>query len=421
MNERPVAIGAIALAQDPGATRDGVDVSYLLAILRCHGSLIAALTLAAGAVTVLVTLFTPRLYEAAVVFGATGSKMSDDVNPRATPTFRPMIANHSVAQQIVDRFHLNEAPYFYDAAAFLDKATELEEVRNTNVLLLTVRLREPALAAQVANALAQAAVAYTKSLSEEEGGRARDRIKAEVARSTERLQRASAALAAFNRSAQLELAGADLDALVVQRRSIPALVVQAEGSRAGATQAEHELSDHAKLDVTTRSVLDDPMAVEQVRAAAADRKVPLALSIKSESLNKAYEGLDITAAQNRVDLARAERQLKELSGVRRTDAATLATIRAYHEKKAEHAHLELEQTLAERTYTDVVSRYESARLQVAIRSADLQVIDPAVVPALPVPRGLVSRTCAAVLLAFALATGGALVAGLWRDGHAGMR
>jgi uncharacterized protein involved in exopolysaccharide biosynthesis len=429
MSERSTRIVAVP-APDPAgpppsgipSPADNVDLIRFIVLLWAYRYVIAAVTLLGAAAGFTIAIMGTRKYEATAVLTVLGSKLSEGQQNRVDPAnFRPVIMNNRVAQKIVEQFHLDQPPYNYTAALFLERAAQLDEVRNTTILRLSVRLQDPALSANVANAFADSAVAYTKSISESEGVRARDMMKAELDRAAARLKQASDALGAFNRSSQLELAAADVDALVEQRRSIPALVAQAEGRRAGAAQAERELADRAKLDVTTRTVLEDPAATEAVRTAAPDGRVPLSLRLKSESINQAYQDLEMEAAQNRVELARAERQLQELAGIRRTDAATLAKIRTFYEKKAEHNQLELERTLAEKAYTDVVARYEGARLQVATRSTELQVIDAAVAPYRPMPRGVVWFTVTLGIVAFAFSTIAALLVALWREGLSPLR
>ena len=94
---------------------------------------------------------------------------------------------------------------------------------------------------------------------------------------------------------------------------------------------------------------------------------------------------------------------------------TIAKVRAYNQKQAEHDRLDLEKKLAEKTYSEVVGRYEGARLQVAARSAQLQVIDPAVVPSRPISRQVVSKTVTALFAGFAVSAVCALAFGLSRE------
>jgi polysaccharide biosynthesis transport protein len=65
----------------------------------------------------------------------------------------------------------------------------------------------------------------------------------------------------------------------------------------------------------------------------------------------------------------------------------------------------MQEKLAEKIYVDVATRYEQARLQVAGRSAQLQVVDRALGPEAPVSPRIAVNVSAAVVLTFsAIAT-----------------
>jgi uncharacterized protein involved in exopolysaccharide biosynthesis len=397
----------------PGAA-DEVDLAPYVAILWRYRFLIAAVTLIAGAVTFVGAIRSTRVYEASAMLSVSASKLADTSSAIATANYRPVVANRAVAQKVVERFHLNAPPYSYTGTSFLEEAVQLEELRNTALLRLSVRLPDPRLAADVANTLASFAVDYAQTLSKDEVIRARDLIKLQLDLATARLKQTGEALAVFKRTAQLDLARADVDAIVDERRSLLGLAVDIEGKRASVRAAERELAARQKLDVTSKTIDQDPAMLEASRARAPGSGSALGLQMKSESVSRTYEDLDAHLSTNRVELAELEKRQQQLLDVRKLGHAQLSRIREFHDMEAEQDRLTLEYDLAEKSYQEVSVRYEGARLQVAGRSAELQIVDPAVVPTRPLSRQVVSRTLTASATGFGIAAVCALAFGLIR-------
>lgn len=393
---------------------DVVDLRPHLTVLWQFRFVILVVVLLTGAAAFFAAVNEQRIYEATAILSVSASKLTDGTTTVGTANFRPVVENRGVAQKLVQQFHLDGAPYFYTGASFLDNATQLDEIRNTGLMRVSVRLRDPQLTANVANALAAAAVDYSRTLGERDVISLRDLTKQQLDQAAARLRQASAALSEFNTNAKLDLARADVDALVEQRKSVPAVLSQIAAKRAAIAAADRELASRSKVDVTSKNVTDDTAMVEAVKAARPGGTPPLALNMKSESVNKTYENIDRSMAEDRVELAALERQLRQLTRVEHPDAAALTTIRKYHEDQAERERLEVERTGAEQAYLDASTKYEGARLQVAEHIPDLQVIDPAVVPSRPVSREVVSRTVTASVGALGVSVLCALLVGLWR-------
>jgi uncharacterized protein involved in exopolysaccharide biosynthesis len=397
----------------PGASGD-VDLAPYFAILWRYRFVIAAVTLIAGAASFIGAIRSTRLYEATAMLSVSPSKLADTSATIATANYRPVVANRTVAQKVVTQFHLDAPPYSYTGPSFLEEAVQLEEIRNTALLRLSVRLPDPRLAADVANTLAAFAVDYAQSLSKDEVIRVRDMIKLQLDLATARLKQTGDALSAFKRTAQVDLARVDVDAILDERRSLLGLLVDIEGKKASVHAAERELAGRQKLDTTSKSIDQDPAMLDAARARTPGSGAGLGLQMKTESVSRTYEDLDTSLTFDRVQLAELEKRKQQLVDVRKLDRSQVAKIREFQEMEAEQARLALEYGLAERSYQEVSARYEGARLQVAGRSAELQVVDPAVVPIRPLSRQVVSRTTTAAATAFGISAICALAFGAVR-------
>jgi uncharacterized protein involved in exopolysaccharide biosynthesis len=375
---------------------------------------IAVVTVIAGVIAFTVAIRSVRVYEASVILGVSASKLNDNAAAIAVTTanFRPIVGSRVVAQQVVTAFHLDGPPYQFSASSFLENAVQIEEIRNSGLLRLAVRLREPQLTANVANALAKSAVDYSQSLNQNEAIRARDFLKTQLDTARDRLQHAESALTRFKETAQVELAQADVAAIIDQRKSLLQLLVDIEATKARVLQAQQALNDHQSIVVLNRTLLDDPAFLEAARAAAKPSDNLVGLQMRSESLNGVYQSIDRNLTEDRSELAALEKRRQQLVNVRGLSGSQIAKVRELYDKQGTQVRLETEFNLAQRNYVDVASKYDGARLQVAARSTELDVIDPAVPPEHPLSRQVLSRTAVGIAVGFGIGVVGALLLAL---------
>ncbi len=236
------------------------------------------------------------------------------------------------------------------------------------------------------------------------------------------------------------------------------MTVDIEGQRAYLRQAEHDLAQQDRVRGVQRSVqLQEPRAVDddarrerersaneadrqraQQAARASDQRLeekPGATAMPAPEpppparpryqepeaepparaelrdalvdpyINPSYEILQqqVTAVRSRV--AQLERKRAEMLKARSSNGQ-LPALADFYTRKARQNELEMQQKLAEKIYVDVATRFEQARLQIAARSAQLQVLDPALPPDRKVyPREKLMAS-AALVLTFSLLTAG---------------
>jgi uncharacterized protein involved in exopolysaccharide biosynthesis len=109
-----------------------------------------------------------------------------------------------------------------------------------------------------------------------------------------------------------------------------------------------------------------------------------------------YEILEQQLSASRTKLTALERQRAEIVRATDLDAAGARKLNELYTKESRIDRLEREVTVYKQVYLDVFTRYEQARIQVAGRSAQLQVIDLAVPPRDPVSPRLLRDTVLAV-------------------------
>jgi uncharacterized protein involved in exopolysaccharide biosynthesis len=188
-----------------------------------------------------------------------------------------------------------------------------------------------------------------------------------------------------------------VNAMLFERGRLPDLLVEIEAERARLQRAEAELAGRQRIDSLTRTIDADPALAEAVRAGGGSPSAMLGLQMKSEEVNRVYEALEQDVTQARTQLAALEKRRAQLVNVQRLDAQQQAKLTELYRKEAELARLGTEFEVAQKSYTEIAARYDVARLQVAGRSSQLQVIDRAIVPDRPRSRNLVRNTVFAFL------------------------
>ncbi|HTV01574.1 MAG TPA: hypothetical protein VMF13_13585, partial [Luteitalea sp.] len=117
--------------------------------------------LAAAIVAAVPALMSARQYAATTTLLAFAGQVpaSGDSSGDAGATLLPIITNQAMVSDVVREFALTSAPNSLSPGTFRQRAMEVQLQPGSDVVSVTVRLSTPDLAARVANALADRAVA----------------------------------------------------------------------------------------------------------------------------------------------------------------------------------------------------------------------------------------------------------------------
>ncbi|MPZ17080.1 MAG: hypothetical protein GEV06_04070 [Luteitalea sp.] len=352
--------------------------------------LVIVLTLVGGLGGLAAGLLATRAYEAQTILGVSQTQL--DASQREQPadallgTFRSILTSQAIARGIVRDFRLNQPPHEMTAAQFLIRAVTVEAIPSTTLLNLRVTLADAALAANVANAMANRSADIGKALTLEEAVQARDGIAAQVKESRENLDKIAQQLEETKKEAQVELQEKDIDAILEQRGELRELIVEAAGERAALERAEEELAKRERIQTLSRSIDADPALAEAARSSGTQSI--LGLTLKDEAVNPTYDKLDEEVALARARVTDLERRRTQLTTQHNLKGVSIPLLNRLYESQRRISRLETDLEIARVVYVDVATRYEQARVQVASRSARLLVIDPAVPPTVPVSRHL---------------------------------
>lgn len=353
------------------------------------------------------TLLSGRRYEATLMLAVNQSKIGDtEAASVAAANFRPLIENHGIADAIIQEFKLDQPPLQMTRNDFLGEVLGVQELRGTSLIQLRVRMADADAAARIANAVAAKAVDLARRLSQDEAVQARDYIKVQMDEAGKRLSEAEQRLKDTREASQLEALKKDVDSMLDERAELMKAEVKIAGLRAKVAKGEEELAKRTRFLVATRSIDTDPSMMEAARAAqgSAPNAPPsvIGLTLRNEIVDDVYRSIDEQLASDRAELSEFEKQRDTLVRSKGPLNGRLPQLTELYRREAEVARLEVEKDLAQKIYVDVSSRYQSARLQVAGRSAQLQIIDPALPPNQPLPRNTVSRTMMGLVIGLVL-------------------
>ena len=414
MRNRVSEIGTVAALpsdrrRDDYDEGDEIDVrEYVLALWR-HRVAIVTGTLAAAIVALAVGLIMPRTYSAEAVLVIHQSKLltAAQIVPLTTASYRPILESPNLATTVVREFGLDRRGV--SATDFFSSVVTIDEVRNSTVFILKAALDDANLAARVANRTAELAVEEFRRLNQDEAFGSRDNIKTQFDEAQARMLQAEAQVLAFKNSSQIELLRNDVNAALQQRGGLLALLVQIEAEKARLAKAEAELAARQRIDTVKRSIDKAPALLEAARNPTREAGDLLSLQLSDESINSVYQQLDSQIAASRTALAALQRQKEQVVDVRKLDAPQLGQLTRLYDAESRLARLQVELDLARRVYDQIATAYQTARLQVAGRSAGLQMLEMALPPDRPMSRHIVRNTGIALVLGLFLSSVFALV------------
>lgn len=231
----------------------------------------------------------------------------------------------------------------------LKKQLKVEDVRNTNLISIAYRNKDPEHAAKVVNTLARVFIEQNQRLNKEEITSTKDFLETQIAAQKETLADAEKKVLDFKKSHELFSLEKEAGALVDAQVQLEATRMQAETELKGALaqQADLTVKTTAAGAVTDRSYAYWTTTLEQVKG-------------KITSL----------LAQQ----ASTDSQIAQLEG----------SIGRLPPQEAELARLLGNEKIASDIYTTLLSKYEEVSVNEAAKTASIRLIEPAVVADKPV-------------------------------------
>jgi uncharacterized protein involved in exopolysaccharide biosynthesis len=370
----------------PPTWRDqGVSAAYIGVLLQ-RWRLVLALTLAGALAGGIASRLVRPVYATGVTLAVAEPKIGggDRETRTSARDYLALLENRALAADTIRQFKLDQPPYNLGPETFLLRILQTEQIGQTNLLRLVVRLPDPKLASDIANHMAARVQNLTQRLTSEETSQARLTLSSQLTEARTRLDQAQTLLEAARTGGQYDLLKRDVDILLEQRRELRGVTVKIAGERASLARAEAELARRSRIDLLTRTIENDNILREAARESGGRNLI--GLSVKNEFVNVGYDDLDKKVSESRSLLSSLEQQRDQYARVSGLDKPTLDKLTQLYALETRVSRLELELELARRVYLETALAHEQVRMQVSSRSPMLQIVDPALVPERPEPR-----------------------------------
>jgi uncharacterized protein involved in exopolysaccharide biosynthesis len=386
-----------------------VSLSELLLVLWRYWLLVLGIAVSVGILAFLVSSNRTPVYEASSrLLVSPPTIAGGDRPPVSLGTYQALISNQSLILEVLKELGLTEPPHELTPAEALQRNLSIVAV-GTEVIMITARLDDAALAAQLANRLAERSIRVGQQVVQEDV----DMIKVQVDESHKRLEEAEGRLLAYRKQAQLEALHAEVDVLLEERSKQLPLLVQIEGERARIRQTIEELARHDPGPRQDR--VADPSVTRESTGASESPWLTRSEKERAPAERTVYEVLSQQLADSRTKLSELESQRAEI--LRATDLTNLGAkkLNELYTSEVELERLQREAELAREAYFNVAIPYGEARIQAAGLGPQLQVIDVAVPPNRPVSPRPLRDTTVALLVATVLAGAAVLLYGVMSD------
>ena len=387
-----------------GSPRSGDEIDLLAYAESCwrYRYVLLAVALVVGAVTYAINRAIPPTYEVRFRLMASDPGVTEDATSRVSMTaFRELVESPTLVAGLLAEFGLDRPPLSLTPGRFLESHVTVDVIRDSTIIVVNVRLKDPAVLVKLATRYGEKVVDSAQRLNTEGIDYTAERIREQRDSTLKNLQAADARLREFQRTARLELLRDDVDTMLARRPEALDLLVQIQGERARLRQAEADLGKEERV----RSVRSGVESVPQTRPEGAAR--PDDLKIRSELrdpyVNPVYEALsrDVTEARGR--LAALEQRRSELVRSLGLGPGAADKINRLNEAEGRLEALTRDYEVARDAYVNAANKYEDARLQSTLRSPRLQILDAALPPDRPVAPRSARNTLTMMLLALTVA------------------
>lgn len=319
--------------------------------------------------------------------------------------------------------------------AALRESITVQPVQGTDTIAVNVESTDPREAARAANCLVDAVIARTTSEEQSDVRAAREFIESQVGSVKSDLTRAEDAIKDYQDKSGAVKPSEEATALVNRLTGLESLRAEADVSvketQARLTQLERELSTKEQTVVATQTLIENPV-VAQYKSTLAELQVQRAqllekytpshpsvvaldgqiadiekklseevgrvLSAETVAVNPLHQALVQQVAQLKAEIIAAEARRDALTSTIGQAEKQFGQLPA---QELQLARLVRSQSVLERIYMMLVEKQEEFRISEQMKTADVQVIDPAYIPESPVrPRTMLNLVVAAFLAMF---------------------
>lgn len=385
-----------------------MNLSQFLLILNARKWIILVTLLITVATTLAVSLMLPKQYTASTTLvlnpkagnPVTGVVMPIQMMPSYLVTQADIIGSHNVALKVVDNLKLADNPavqeQFLQAtqgkgtardwlANSLQAKLGAKPSRESSVLEISFTGNDPAFAATIANAFAEAYIQTSLELSVQPAKQTTAWYDLQITQLRQNLEQAQTRLSDYQREKGVVLSDERVDIETARLAELSGQMVAAQSQTYDASSRQKQLESTA--EVVNNPVVQSlkiQLSQSESRIAELEKKTgrnhPEYQRAEAQliSLKRDLEAAIRTATKSVASTASAARQRE--ASLRQAVAAQKATVMALKQQRDEIAVLVRDVENAQRIYDAAQQRAGQSRLESQTSQTDIAVLNPAIPP-----------------------------------------
>lgn len=318
-------------------------------------------------------------------------------------TYRVQVTNPHILNQVISELKLDREKYNLNT---LREAVNVEAIKDTNLIRISVKDKDPEMAARIANTLAPKFVDYLSETIKEQMSKSANYLQHQMIEEEKNLDAVTEQLQNYLAKPQsVQELQKDIDAkleLITEfKTQLVELDVDEKSTKAALESAKKQLAKESRFLDVQKSIIDDPVMAGLVAEKGGSISNTPGLTMKSQEINENYITLNAKVAELEVILSGINSKKAAISSNIQKTQGELEKLQAlFAKKQTEYNRLQQQYTIAQDTYNTFLQKYQETRITTSgkIGDANIMVVSPAIIPDRPVsPRKALNIAIAMVL------------------------
>lgn len=349
---------------------------------------IILLTITVTFLTTVISFLLPKKYDASVLFMISEPKveLSDRyVEPVKIRNYSQLITCNTVLFKTIKAVQskLKKAPSHFNRQV-LTKMVDVTIKRDSHLVSLKVRALAPDDASLIANTIARVFSNHIKTISERSAKNIQKLISQQIDETKTRLNNVDEQLRTFfkeNRIIDLNIERElNLNKIDKFTKNYAEKMSMLEGLKASLTSLQSSLKGEPQFLIIESYLGKKPLLKEQLQKNTKHRRVKNSQIVTESIVNETYQKTNQKIAENLAKYASLTQELLSLS--KEIDKLQKKVSR-YPDLELQYRKLSIQSEMYKNILKDLNKQFDEAKLLVASKSGDLEIVDSAISPLLP--------------------------------------
>lgn len=411
---------------------DSIDLSRLFRVMGDHKAVIFGIVGACTLVALVISLILPKQYESTTlvqtrtatkvdISGAAAAMAALGIGggsvPSPTMNYMELMKSRTVLEPIIDSldFDSDERP---DTKKFAKKYLDIKNTKGTNLIEVTALSDTPEEAQRISQAVVDNFLLMQTDMNQQTQSLLMQFLDDRISGTKKEAEEAEAKLAAFSREHKVyspdDQAKAAIEQMAAFDKAISEVVVEAKSAQASLDAANEKLGEQKSAsraysisDNTTVQKIRDQIVAKRVELVGLEQKyTELHPSVQQarKELEQLQSSLDAevlaTVESNATTLNPTQSQLLSKgalaavnlavataseSALKEQQAKKEAELGSFPDDVMDYMRLSRDSKVKNEVYLNLVKQYEQNKIQAAMESMDIQIIDAANLPDIEKP------------------------------------